>query len=312
VWGGGVVWAGAFLIKIGELQMEDNCLLKLENITKTFPGVQALKGVNLTVNKGEVHALIGENGAGKSTLMKCLIGMQPPTTGEIWYDGKIIKDYDTRAALNMGISMIHQELLNVPMRTVSQNIWLGREPLTKWHTIDHKKMADMTKVLMKELDMDIDVNAYMSSLSISKQQACEIVKAVSYGARVVVMDEPTSSLTEKETEHLFTIIESLKQRNVAVIYISHKMNEIFRISDEVSVMRDGTMIGSYPVEDLTEDSLITMMVGRSNFRRFPEFETEIGAVRLSVKNLTAAAPTSFKNVSFVYGEKTPRSRPREQ
>ena len=125
--------------------MEDNCLLKLENITKTFPGVQALKGVNLTVNKGEVHALIGENGAGKSTLMKCLIGMQPPTTGEIWYDGKIIKDYDTRAALNMGISMIHQELSPIEHRTISENIWLGREPKNKFGFISYKKMNEQTK-----------------------------------------------------------------------------------------------------------------------------------------------------------------------
>lgn len=278
--------------------MDGEYILSIKNITKRFPGVLALNDVTLNVRPGKVHALMGENGAGKSTLMKCLLGIYSADSGSVVFNGKEVKFQNTKAALDAGISMIHQELLNVPMRTVSQNIWLGREPLTKWHTIDHKKMADMTKVLMKELDMDIDVNAYMGSLSISKQQACEIVKAVSYGARVVVMDEPTSSLTEKETEHLFTIIESLKQRNVAVIYISHKMNEIFRISDEVSVMRDGAMIGSYPVEDLTEDSLITMMVGRSNFRRFPEFETEIGAVRLSVKNLTAAAPSSFKNVSF--------------
>ena len=278
--------------------MDGEYILSIKNITKRFPGVLALNDVTLNIRPGKVHALMGENGAGKSTLMKCLLGIYSADSGSVVFNGKEVKFQNTKAALDAGISMIHQELLNVPMRTVSQNIWLGREPLTKWHTIDHKKMADMTKVLMKELDMDIDVNAYMSSLSISKQQACEIVKAVSYGARVVVMDEPTSSLTEKETEHLFTIIESLKQRNVAVIYISHKMNEIFRISDEVSVMRDGAMIGSYPVEDLTEDSLITMMVGRSNFRRFPEFETEIGAVRLSVKNLTAAAPSSFKNVSF--------------
>ena len=278
--------------------MDGEYILSIKNITKRFPGVLALNDVTLNVRPGKVHALMGENGAGKSTLMKCLLGIYSADSGSVVFNGKEVKFQNTKAALDAGISMIHQELLNVPMRTVSQNIWLGREPLTKRHTIDHKKMADMTKVLMKELDMDIDVNAYMGSLSISKQQACEIVKAVSYGARVVVMDEPTSSLTEKETEHLFTIIESLKQRNVAVIYISHKMNEIFRISDEVSVMRDGAMIGSYPVEDLTEDSLIAMMVGRSNFQRFPEFETEIGAVRLSVKNLTAAAPSSFKNVSF--------------
>jgi methyl-galactoside transport system ATP-binding protein len=244
---------------------------------------------------------MGENGAGKSTLMKCLFGIYRQEAGEIAVGGKNVKFHSARDALESGVSMIHQELSNVPDRTVQENIWLGREPLYRFgpfHFLNHRKMHTDTAELMKSLDMDIDPAARMGALSISQQQACEIAKAVSYGASIVVMDEPTSSLTDKETEHLFAIIRDLKAAGTAIIYISHKMNEIFRIADEVSVMRDGKMVGSYLSSELDEDKLIRLMVGRDTTHRFPPVEAKLGRTRLKVSGLTAADPRSFKDVSF--------------
>jgi methyl-galactoside transport system ATP-binding protein len=278
--------------------MNEEYILEIEGIRKQFPGVLALDDVTLRVRPGRVHALMGENGAGKSTLMKCLFGMYHPDAGRIIFRGKEEKFENTKHALDTGISMIHQELSNVPKRSVAQNLWLGREPLTKLGLIDHRKMKADTEALMRELNIDIASDMQMDSLSISKQQSCEIAKAVSYGAKVVVMDEPTSSLTEKETEHLFKIINDLRSRGVAIIYISHKMNEIFRIADEVSVMRDGKMIGSYAAKDINEDKLINLMVGRVTTQRFPAVEAKPGRVRLSVQKLTSADPKSFRDVTF--------------
>jgi len=278
--------------------MSDEYILEIEGIRKQFPGVLALDDVSLKIRSGKVHALMGENGAGKSTLMKCLFGMYHPDAGRIIFEGKEHHFQNAKHALDTGISMIHQELSNVPKRTVSQNMWLGREPLTRLGLINHRKMQIDTAALMKDLDLDVSPASLMESLSISKQQSCEIAKAVSYNARVVVMDEPTSSLTEKETEHLFKIINDLRSRGVAIIYISHKMSEIFRIADEVSVMRDGKMVGSYMAAELNENSLISLMVGRVTTQRFPTVESRPGEVRLSVKGLTSSSPKSFKDVSF--------------
>ena len=276
--------------------MEDNCLLKLENITKTFPGVQALKGVNLTVNKGEVHALIGENGAGKSTLMKCLIGMQPPTTGEIWYDGKIIKDYDTRAALNMGISMIHQELSPIEHRTISENIWLGREPKNKFGFISYKQMNEQTREVLKLVDLQEEPTQLMKNLTVAKVQMIEIAKAISYNAKVIIMDEPTSALTDKEVEQLFKIIRKLKSEGRAIIYISHKLDEIYTICDKITVFRDGELIGSRDIDKIELDEMIKMMVGREVNDLYPKEHCKIGEVVLEVENLSHT--TDFKNISF--------------
>ena len=192
--------------------MGNEYILEIEGIRKQFPGVLALDDVSLKVRPGKVHALMGENGAGKSTLMKCLFGMYHPDAGRIIFEGKEHHFQNAKHALDTGISMIHQELSNVPKRTVSQNMWLGREPLTKIGLINHRKMQLDTAALMKDLDLDVSPASLMETLSISKQQSCEIAKAVSYNARVVVMDEPTSSLTEKETEHLFRIINDLRSR----------------------------------------------------------------------------------------------------
>jgi len=276
-------------------------VLEMIGISKTFPGVRALDDVSLRVRPGKVHALMGENGAGKSTLMKCLFGIYREDSGEVILKGSKVKFHSAKDALESGVSMIHQELLNVPNRSVRENVWLGREPLIRIGPLgflDHKKMHADTAALMKSLDMVIDPGERIGGLSISKQQSCEIAKAVSYNASVVVMDEPSSSLTETETEHLFKIIRNLVSQGVAVIYISHRMNEIFDIADEVSIMRDGKMVGTYPIADIDEDKLIKLMVGRDNTSRFPPVESEIGEIRLEVKGISSLDPRSFKDVSF--------------
>ena len=276
-------------------------VLEMTGICKTFPGVRALDDVTLRVRPGRVHALMGENGAGKSTLMKCLFGIYREDSGEVMLKGRKVKFHSAKDALESGVSMIHQELLNVPNRSVRENVWLGREPrygIGPFRFLNHKKMQADTATLMESLDMEIDPAERMGGLSISKQQACEIAKAVSYDASVVVMDEPTSSLTETETEHLFKIIKDLTSRGVAVIFISHRMSEIFQIADEVSIMRDGRMVGNYPISEMDEDKLISLMVGRDTTERFPAVDSEIGEVRLEVRGLTSANPRSFKDVSF--------------
>jgi methyl-galactoside transport system ATP-binding protein len=283
------------------MDTQNEFVLQMKNISKSFPGVRALDDVTLNVRPGSVHALMGENGAGKSTLMKCLFGIYHAESGEIFFKGKPVKFHSTKIALEAGVSMIQQELSNVPARSISENIWLGREPTVgfgPFRFLNHRKMREDTRALMTGLDMDINPDEQVGNLSISRQQACEIAKAVSYDASVVVMDEPTSSITETETEHLFKIIRDLRSKGVAIIYISHKMSEIFKIADEVSVMRDGRMVGSYAAADLTEDKLISLMVGREGTNRFPPVESTIGEVKLKVSGLTSANPRSFKDVSF--------------
>jgi methyl-galactoside transport system ATP-binding protein len=275
-----------------------NNILETRGVTKRFPGVLALDNVTLSVKPGSVHALMGENGAGKSTLMKCLFGIYKMDAGSIFVNGEECHFNSTADAMRAGVSMIHQELSNVPERSVAQNLWLGREPLNKFRLIDHKKMLRDTKTLLEDLNYHFDPGAKMASLSISQQQGCEIARAVSYNASIVVMDEPTSSLTENEVTHLFGIIRNLRSKGVAIIYISHKMEEIFQIADDVTVMRDGKVIGTYPASELSDDKLISLMVGRDMNSRFPPVESVIGDVCLEVKDLTAANPKSFKNISF--------------
>lgn len=281
--------------------MDSEYVLEMKNICKRFPGVVALDHVSLRVRPGTVHALMGENGAGKSTLMKCLFGMYHAEEGEIVFKGKPTLFPSTKAALDAGVSMIHQELANVPDRSVQENIWLGREPTWRFgpfRALRHHKMRDDTIALMKNLEMEIRPDIAMGQLSISHQQACEIAKAVSCNASIVVMDEPTSSITDKETEHLFRIIRDLKSKGVAIIYISHKMHEIFQIADEISVMRDGRLISTHPVASINEDQLIKQMVGRDTSQRFPPLDSVPGATRLKVKQLTSSNPRSFKDISL--------------
>ena len=276
-------------------------VLEMKGVSKRFPGVVALDNVSLRLRPGKVHALMGENGAGKSTLMKCLFGIYQAEEGEVLFHGAPRRFQNPHEALQAGVSMIHQELANVPERTVMSNLWLGREPMRRLgplRVLDHRKMFDDTAALMQRLDMDIDPQARIGSLSISHQQACEIAKAVACDASVVVMDEPTSSITEKETEHLFRLIRGLTERGVAVVYISHKMHEIFQIADEVSVMRDGKMVGTYDASAIDEAQLVKLMVGRSSDQRFPPLDSTLGEVRLRVKGLSSPVARSFQDVSL--------------
>ncbi|HYD39588.1 MAG TPA: sugar ABC transporter ATP-binding protein [Anaeromyxobacter sp.] len=276
-------------------------LLEMKHVSKAFPGVRALDDVSLQVRPGTVHALMGENGAGKSTLMKVLFGLYAPDQGEIVLEGRRIEVSEPKVALGHGISMIHQELHPIPHRSVMENIWLGRFPLRRvgpFPFVDHAAMHRATAALFKDLGMPIDPAAKVGDLSVSKIQSVEIAKAVSYHSKVIIMDEPTSSLTEHEVEHLFRIIRDLKGRGVAIIYISHKMEEILRISDDVTIMRDGRRVGTWPAAELSEDLIIRNMVGRDLTHRFPERRNVPGEVILRVKDLTSPLPKSFKGVSF--------------
>ncbi len=272
-------------------------LLEMLGITKSFPGVKALDGVNLRVRKGTVHALMGENGAGKSTLMKCLFGIYTKDEGQILLNGKEVNFNNSRHALDNGVSMVHQELNQVQTTRVMDNIWLGRFP-KKGLFIDEEKMFVETSKIFKELDIKVDPKEKVGNLPVSESQMVEIAKAVSYSSQVIVMDEPTSSLTEKEVGHLFKIIESLKSRGVAIIYISHKMEEIEKIADEVTIMRDGKWIDTRFVKDITTDEIINLMVGRDLSHRFPPKTNKPSEVILKVENLTATYQPSIQDVSF--------------
>lgn len=276
-------------------------MLEMKGISKEFPGVKALDGVTLQVRPGTVHALMGENGAGKSTLMKCLFGIYKPDGGEIYLNGQKAEINNSSDALKLGVSMIHQELHPVPFRNVMENIWLGRFPLVgagPFKFVDHKKMYRDTEELFKQLDIDLKPDTIVGKLSVSKIQSIEIAKAVSFNSQIIVMDEPTSSLTSVEVEHLFRIINDLKKRGVSIIYISHKMEEILRISDDVTIMRDGKKIGTWPAAEMTTDLIISKMVGRDLTQRFPDRYNEPNGVILKVENLTSSNPKSFKDVSF--------------
>ena len=276
-------------------------ILEMNNITKEFPGVKALDNVTLKVEKGTVHALMGENGAGKSTLMKCLFGIYHQDQGEILLEGKKVDTNNSKEALELGISMIHQELHPVKYRNVMENIWLGRFPEVKFGPlkfIDSKKMYNDTTELFKSLEIEIDPKIKAGDMSVSKLQSMEIAKAVSFNSKIVIMDEPTSSLTENEVEHLFKIINSLRDRGVAIIYISHKMEEILRISDDVTIMRDGTLVGTWQAKDLTTDLIISKMVGRELTNRFPPKDNISSETIMKIEDYTSPSPKSFKNISF--------------
>ncbi len=273
-------------------------LLEMNGISKSFPGVKALDHAQLKVRPGTVHALMGENGAGKSTLMKCLFGIYTKDEGEIIFDGKPTTILNPNDALNKGIAMVHQELQPIPERSVAENIYCGRFPLKYGFFIDHKKMHRDAEELLKEVKMNFDPKVKLSSLSVSQMQAIEIAKAVSANARIIIMDEPTSSLTQNEVDNLFDIINSLKSRGISIIYISHKMDEILSISDDVTIMRDGQYIGTWSAKELTIDMIVTRMVGRELKNLYPPKSNVPGEVVLEVKDLTSIRDKSFKNVNF--------------
>lgn len=276
---------------------DSEILLTMTNVCKSFPGVKALDNANLTVRSHSVHALMGENGAGKSTLLKCLFGIYSKDEGDILFLGKPVNFKTSKEALENGISMVHQELNLVKQCTVMDNLWLGRYPL-KAGFVDHGKMYRDTKAIFEELDIDIDPKEKVAKLSVSQMQMIEIAKAFSYNAKIVIMDEPTSSLSEKEVEHLFKIIAKLKQRGCGIIYISHKMDEIFKICDEITILRDGKWINTVAVKGTTMDQIVSMMVGRELTQRFPPKTNTPKETILTVENLTALNQPSIQDVSF--------------
>ena len=275
--------------------------LELRGVCKSFPGVKALDNVQLSLRPGTVHALMGENGAGKSTLMKCLFGIYKMDAGEIILDGEKVEINNPDEAMKKGIAMVHQELQPVPARSVAENMYLGRFP-TKCgplKVIDHKKMYEDTAKWLKEVKMDFDPKAQLGSLSIGQMQSVEIAKAVSQQAKVIIFDEPTSSLSDNEVEALFRIMNDLRDKGVAMVYISHKMDEIKRIADDITVMRDGTYVGTWPAAEMTTDQIITKMVGRELTNVYPPRENKPGdEVVMEVKNLCSIHAKSFQNVSF--------------
>ena len=281
--------------------MANEYILEMLNICKRFGNAQVLDNVNLRIRPGTVHALMGENGAGKSTLMKCLFGIYKKDKGEIIYQGEKVDISDPFYALNHGIAMVHQELQPIPERSIAENIFCGRYPTKNvgpLRFIDHTKMYDETEKYLKEVGLNKDPRTKLGNLSVSQMQSVEIAKAISANAKLVIMDEPTSSLTENEVEVLFGIINKLRDMGVAIIYISHKMEEILKISDEVTILRDGKYIGTYPSSELTTDLIIKYMVGRELTNRFPERDYTIGEEILKIENFTSSNPRSFRDINF--------------
>ena len=281
---------------IQPLPLDEPYLLEIVNISKGFPGVVALADVQLRVRPGTVLALMGENGAGKSTLMKIIAGIYQPDAGEIRLRGKPIVFDTPLAAQKAGIAMIHQELNLMPHMSIAENIWIGREQLNSLHMVNHREMHRCTAELLARLRINLDPEEQVGNLSIAERQMVEIAKAVSYDSDILIMDEPTSAITDKEVAHLFSIIADLKSQGKGIVYITHKMNEVFAIADEVAVFRDGQYIGLQRADSMDSDSLISMMVGRELSQLFPVRETPIGDLLLSVRDLSLDGV--FKDVSF--------------
>lgn len=272
-------------------------LLRLEGISKFFPGVRALDDVQLEIRKGEVHALIGENGAGKSTLMKIILGIYTPNTGTVYFKGKSVRFASPTDALNAGISMIHQEISLVQTLSVAENIWIGREnEFSKLGMLSIRKRNEAAAQLLREIGLEhLNPKAIVRNLSVANMQLVEIARAISYNADLIIMDEPTSALTAVEIKLLYKIIRSLKEKGVSVIFISHKLNEIFDVCDRVTVFRDGKYIITKDCSEITQDELVKHIIGRELKDMFPKLPAEIGEKVLEVRNLSGAA---FKDVSF--------------
>jgi methyl-galactoside transport system ATP-binding protein len=279
--------------------MNQQCkyVLEMLNISKSFPGVQALDNASLKIRPASIHAIMGENGAGKSTLMKCLFGIYTRDKGEIFHNGNPVHYNGTLDAIKDHIAMIHQELHPEPHLSVMENVWMGRLPL-KGITVDFKKMEQDTQTILNRLKVAINPRTMVKKLSVSHIQSIEIAKAVSFGAEVIIMDEPTSSLASEEVELLFGLIRELQADGVSIIYISHKIDEIKRIANEVTIMRDGKTIGTWNIDDISENMLISKMVGRDISNRFPPRNHVPGDVYMKVENYTSIHDGSFRDVSF--------------
>jgi inositol transport system ATP-binding protein len=276
--------------------VDQHTLLQMKDISKSFPGVKALKNVKFHLKPGEVHVLMGENGAGKSTLMKILAGIYEKDSGQILLNDKEVNFLHPSESIQAGISMIHQELMPIPYLSVAENIYLGREPLTVFRTVDRKKLEKDTKELFERLCIDINPWSLMNELSVAEMQMVEIAKATSCNSQIIIMDEPTSAITDQEVENLFRIIRQLKESAVGIIYISHKMDEIFEIGDRITVFRDGEYVDCCELESLERSRLISLMVGREITDIFPKTECPISDVILEVKDLSL--PHVFKDISF--------------
>ena len=276
--------------------MGDEVLLRMTGISKAFPGVQALDDVHLDVEAGTVHALMGENGAGKSTLMKVLAGIYRADSGTIFLGGAEVHVPDSSTALRLGIAMIHQELSPVPAMTVAENMFLGREPVNRFGLVDKRVMVAQSQAVFDKWSIDINPRRVMKTLSVAQMQMVEIAKAISTDARLIIMDEPTSAITEREVEHLHRMIRSLRESGVAIIYITHKMDEVFKIADFVTVFRDGRHVATLPAAELDRQKLITLMVGRELTHLFPKEDVPIGEVVMSVRGLTRRGVIS--DISF--------------
>ena len=265
--------------------------LQLKEISKHFAGVQALD-----IDRGEIHVIIGENGAGKSTLMKIVAGLYQQDSGQIILDGKEVRFNRPLDAIASGVSMIHQELMPVPYLTVAEDIYLGREPLTKAGLLDKKEIVRKARELLEMIGIDIDPKTQMRKLSTAQTQLIEIAKAVSFQSKILIMDEPTSALSDKEIEQMYKLIFKLKAQGVAIVFISHKLEEIFRVADRVTVLRDGHFIATKPVGELTPDSLIAMMIGREITNIYEKVQVPIGEPIMEVKHLTKKG--LFEDISF--------------
>ena len=275
--------------------------LEMRGVSKSFPGVKALDKINLKVRPGTVHALMGENGAGKSTLMKCLFGIYHMDEGEVFVDGEKVDIHNPDEALHKGLAMVHQELQPVPERTIAENMYLGRFPLKSFgpiKVIDHKTMNEEAKKWLENVKMPFDPRKKLGHLSISQMQSIEIAKAVSQEAKLIILDEPTSSLTDNEVEALFRIVRDLRDRGVSFVFISHKMAELRQISDDITIMRDGCYVGTWEMKNISDDEIVRQMVGRDLTNIYPPLDNEPGDVLLEVNNFTSIYDNSFKNCSF--------------
>lgn len=283
------------------MENKQQYLLEATGINKTFGGTKALDDVQIHIKPASVHGLMGENGAGKSTLMKVIMGIIQPDSGTLMFDGKHCHFTSPRQALEMGIVMIHQELSYIPYRSVCENLYLNREPLNKFGLINHKKMYNDALELLKSLNFDTiigDPKKLMTELTVSQQQMVEIAKAVSYNAKLVIMDEPSSAITEKEIDILFHVIRDLKSRGISIIYTTHKMEETYKIVDDITILRDGKWIATGSKDEIDNTKLINYMVGRSldDFYNIDKTKKNIGEEIIRVENLSSE--NKFKDVSF--------------
>jgi ribose transport system ATP-binding protein len=282
---------------------KSDVLLEARGISKSFPGVKALDGVNIAVRRGRLNALLGENGAGKSTLMNILSGVFPPDDGEVRLDGQLVRFKNPREAQEAGISIIHQELNLIPQLSVAENIFLGREPLTPLGLIDFRRLHHDAKALLEQLELDVDPWTPVARLRVGAQQVVEIAKAISFRSRVIIMDEPTSAITEQEIDVLFRLITQLKQQGVGIVYITHKLDELRVIADDVTVFRDGRFIAAEPFADLTHDRMIQLMVGRDLSELFPKSspprdEEVLRVEHMSLQHPERATEYVVRDVSF--------------